>query len=41
MIRVGGIGSYDLTRSGDVDGGRNVDRFHEFTKTGAATPVSR
>ena len=41
VIRIGGISSYHLTWSGDIDGGRNVDWRHEFTKTGAATPVSR
>jgi hypothetical protein len=41
MIRVGSLCRDHLTWSGDVDGCRNVDPLHEFSKTGVATPVSR
>ena len=39
MIRIGNVAGHHLTRSGDIDGGCDVHGFHEFTKTGAATPA--
>ena len=32
MIRIGSVVGYHVTWSGDVDGSRDVDWFHEFTK---------
>ena len=31
MIRIGNVAGHHLTRSGDIDGGCDVDEFHEFT----------